>query len=74
MTTSAQKYCDELYNRVVERNANEPEFHQTVKEVLSSLVPVLEKNPEYIDLGIMERIVEPERQVIFRVPWVDDTG
>ena len=74
MTTSAQKYCDELYNRVVERNANEPEFHQTVKEVLSSLVPVLEKNPEYIDLGIMERIVEPERQIIFRVPWVDDTG
>ncbi|NLH45288.1 MAG: NADP-specific glutamate dehydrogenase [Acholeplasmataceae bacterium] len=74
MTTSAQKYCDELYRRVVERNANEPEFHQTVKEVLGSLVPVLEKNPEYIDLGIMERIVEPERQIIFRVPWVDDTG
>ncbi|MGE4589527.1 MAG: NADP-specific glutamate dehydrogenase [Acidaminococcaceae bacterium] len=74
MATNAQKYCDELYRRVVERNANEPEFHQTVKEVLSSLVPVLEKNPEYIDLGIMERIVEPERQIIFRVPWVDDTG
>ena len=74
MTTSAQKYCDELYRRVVERNANEPEFHQTVKEVLGSLVPVLEKNPEYIELGIMERIVEPERQIIFRVPWVDDTG
>ena len=74
MTTNAQKYCDELYQRVVERNANEPEFHQTVKEVLTSLVPALEKNPEYIDLGIVERIVEPERQIIFRVPWVDDAG
>ncbi|SCM79317.1 glutamate dehydrogenase, NADP-specific [uncultured Sporomusa sp.] len=74
MTTNAQKYCDEIYRRVVERNANEPEFHQTVQEVLGSLVPVLEKNPEYIELGIVERIVEPERQFIFRVPWVDDTG
>ena len=74
MTTNAQKYCDELYSQVVIRNANEPEFHQTVKEVLGSLVPVLEKNPEYIELGILERIVEPERQFIFRVPWMDDTG
>ncbi|MBP2638774.1 MAG: NADP-specific glutamate dehydrogenase [Firmicutes bacterium] len=74
MTTNAKKYIDELYRRVVERNANEPEFHQTVQEVLGSLVPVLEKNPEYIEMGIVERIVEPERQFIFRVPWMDDTG
>ncbi|MEN6412876.1 MAG: NADP-specific glutamate dehydrogenase [Veillonellales bacterium] len=74
MTTNAKKYCDELYRRVVERNANEPEFHQTVREVLSSLVPVLEKNPEYIEMGIVEKMVEPERQFIFRVPWMDDTG
>ncbi len=74
MATNAQQYCDELYAKVVARNANEPEFHQTVKEVLNSLVPVLEKRPEYIELGIMERIVEPERQIIFRVPWVDDAG
>ncbi len=74
MTTNAKKYIDELYRRVVERNANEPEFHQTVQEVLGSLVPVLEKNPEYIEQGIVERIVEPERQFIFRVPWMDDTG
>ena len=74
MATNAQKYCDELYRRVVERNANEPEFHQTVQEVLGSLVPVLAKNPEYIELGIVERIVEPERQFIFRVPWMDDSG
>ena len=74
MATNAKQYIEELYQRVVERNANEPEFHQTVKEVLSSLVGVLEKHPEYIELGIMERIVEPERQFIFRVPWVDDSG
>jgi glutamate dehydrogenase (NADP+) len=71
---NAKKYCEELYRRVVERNANEPEFHQAVQEVLESLVPVLEKHPEYIDLGIVERVVEPERQIIFRVPWVDDAG
>jgi glutamate dehydrogenase (NADP+) len=74
MIASAKQYCDELYRRVVERNANEPEFHQAVQEVLDSLVPVLEKHPEYIELGIVERIVEPERQIIFRVPWVDDTS
>ena len=74
MATNAQKYCEELYRRVVERNANEPEFHQTVKEVLFSLVNVLEKHPEYIELGIVERLLEPERQVIFRVPWTDDSG
>ncbi len=71
---NAKQFCEELYTRVVERNANEPEFHQAVREVLESLVPVLEKRPEYISLGIMERIVEPERQIIFRVPWVDDAG
>lgn len=74
MTANAKQYCEELYRRVVERNASEPEFHQAVQEVLESLVPVLEKHPEYIELGIVERIVEPERQVIFRVPWSDDTG
>ncbi|MBC8015079.1 MAG: NADP-specific glutamate dehydrogenase [Sporomusaceae bacterium] len=74
MTGSAKNYCDELYKRVVARNAKEPEFHQAVQEVLESLVAVLEKHPEYIELGILESIVEPERQIIFRVPWADDTG
>ncbi|SMD05187.1 NADP-specific glutamate dehydrogenase [Sporomusa malonica] len=74
MSANAKKYCDELYQRVIKRNANEPEYHQAVKEVLESLVAVLEKHPEYIELGIVERIVEPERQIIFRVPWVDDIG
>lgn len=71
---NAKQYCDELYARVVKRNPGEPEFHQTVREVLDSLVPVLEKRPDFIELGIMERIVEPERQFTFRVPWVDDNG
>lgn len=74
MTANAKKYCEELYQRVVNRNAHEPEFHQAVQEVLESLVAVLEKHPEYMELGIVERLVEPERQIIFRVPWVDDSG
>ncbi|SHJ00748.1 glutamate dehydrogenase (NADP+) [Propionispora hippei DSM 15287] len=74
MSISAKQYCADLYQRVIKRNANEPEFHQAVKEVLESLIPVLEKHPDYIELGIMESIVEPERQIIFRVPWVDDAG
>ena len=74
MATNAEKYCEELYTRVVDRNPHEPEFHQAVQEVLESLVCVLEKYPEYIALGIVERMMEPERQIIFRVPWTDDTG
>jgi len=60
--------------QVIKRNPNEPEFHQAVREVLESLEIVAEKNPEYLKAGIFERIVEPERQIIFRVPWVDDNG
>ncbi|MHB1392326.1 MAG: NADP-specific glutamate dehydrogenase [Clostridia bacterium] len=71
---NVKQYCEELYVRVVKRNPGEPEFHQAVREVLDSLVPVLEKRPDFIELGIMESIVEPERQFTFRVPWVDDTG
>ncbi|HYE84545.1 MAG TPA: NADP-specific glutamate dehydrogenase [Clostridia bacterium] len=71
---NAKQYCEELYERVVKRNPGEPEFHQTVREVLDSLVPVLEKRPDFIELGIMESLVEPERQFTFRVPWVDDKG
>ncbi|MEG6617549.1 NADP-specific glutamate dehydrogenase [Peptococcaceae bacterium 1198_IL3148] len=67
-------YAQEVLEQVKKRNPNEPEFHQAVEEVLETLEPVLEKNPEYRELGIIERIVEPERQIIFRVPWVDDNG
>ena len=67
-------YLNELYERVVKRNPGETEFHQTVEEVLTSIEPVLEKRPDYISSGVMERIVEPERIIKFRVPWVDDNG
>lgn len=63
-----------VFDTVLSRSANEPEFHQAVHEVLHSIAPVLEKHPEYVDGGILERLVEPERQILFRVPWVDDAG
>jgi glutamate dehydrogenase/leucine dehydrogenase len=59
---------------VIARNPNEREFHQAVHEVVESLWPYLEKHPHYLEAGIMERIVEPERTILFRVPWVDDRG
>lgn len=71
---SAKQYIDQVYEEVVKRNPGEKEFHQAVQEVFESLVPVLEAHPEYIEAGIVERLVEPERQIIFRVPWIDDSG
>jgi glutamate dehydrogenase (NADP+) len=63
-----------IYEQVLKRNPGEVEFHQAVKEVLDSLGPVLKRNPQYVDAKITERIVEPERQIMFRVPWQDDKG
>ncbi|PJG45947.1 glutamate dehydrogenase [Sphingobium sp. LB126] len=63
-----------IYEDVLRRNAGETEFHQAVEEVLESLGAVIAKHPEYIDNALIERICEPERQIIFRVPWVDDNG
>ena len=68
------QYLNDLMERVIKRNANEPEFHQTVREVLESIEPVVEARPEYIKSGVLERMVEPERIIKFRVPWVDDNG
>ncbi|AGN19584.1 glutamate dehydrogenase (NADP(+)) [Corynebacterium glutamicum MB001] len=62
------------YDMLLKRNAGEPEFHQAVAEVLESLKIVLEKDPHYADYGLIQRLCEPERQLIFRVPWVDDQG
>jgi len=67
-------YLNDLMERVIARNANEPEFHQAVREVLESLEPVLEKSPEYITSGVIEQLVEPERIIKFRVPWTTDDG
>ena len=63
-----------ILDRVIQRNPDDKEFIQAVTEVFTSLAPVAEKHPEYVENGIFERIVEPERQIIFRVPWVDDNG
>jgi len=71
---AANTIIQEVYEQVVRRNTGESEFLQAVKEVLDSLGPVLEKHPEYIEARILDRIVEPERQIMFRVPWQDDKG
>ena len=63
-----------ILDRVIQRNPDDKEFIQAVTEVFTSLEPVAKKHPEYVENGIFERIVEPERQIIFRVPWVDDNG
>eukprot|EP00112_Aurelia_sp_Birch-Aquarium-sp1_P024920 Seg806.13 transcript_id=Seg806.13/GoldUCD/mRNA.D3Y31 product="Glutamate dehydrogenase" protein_id=Seg806.13/GoldUCD/D3Y31 len=68
------KTADELYQHVVARNKGEPEFHQAVKEVVDSLWDFLTENPRYFTFGVMERFLEPERVVMFRVSWMDDKG
>ncbi len=67
-------YITDVMSLVVKRNPAEPEFHQAVKEVLDSLAPVLERHPEYQKHRILERLTEPERVIMFRVPWLDDHG
>ena len=67
-------YASEVLEKVIEKNPAQPEFVQAVKEVLESLEPVFEANPQYQSEAILERITEPERQLMFRVPWVDDNG
>ena len=67
-------YVQDVYEIVKKRNGNEPEFLQAVKEVFNSLEPVFEKRQDLVDAKILERLVEPERQIMFRVPWMDDEG
>ena len=67
-------YINEALERIKKRNSSEPEFIQAVEEVFKSLEPVMEKHPEYVKAKILDRIAEPERQILFRVPWVDDAG
>ena len=69
-----QDVVEKVYEQVVARNRGEAEFHQAVREVLESLDPVIAKHPHYAEDALLERIVEPERQIMFRVPWVDDAG
>lgn len=74
MAAALGEKIETIYQQVKARNPGEGEFHQAVKEVLESLGPVLVKYPEFADQKIIERICEPERQIIFRVPWQDDKG
>ena len=68
------KYVEEIIEKVKKENPGETEFHNTVKEVLTSIAPVLDKNPKYQEAALLERLVEPERTIMFRVPWTDDKG
>lgn len=68
------KKCKEFLKKIILQNPNEPEFHQAVREVAESVMPFIEKNPKYQEAKILERIVEPERVLMFRVPWMDDGG
>ena len=68
------QYLNELMETVIRRNPGEPEFHQTVREVLESIEPVIEQTPIYVTSGVLERMVEPERIIKFRVPWIADDG
>ncbi len=67
-------YVERVLDELKKKNASEPEFIQAVTEVLTTLKPVIEKHPEYEKAAILEKMVEPERQIMFRVPWVDDNG
>jgi glutamate dehydrogenase (NADP+) len=70
----ASTVIQSVYEQVLARNPGEAEFQQAVKEVLDCLGPVLEKHPEYVEAKILDRVVEPERQIMFRIPWQDDNG
>lgn len=63
-----------IYERAVARSTGEPEFHQALREVFESISPVVDRHPEYLETGVVEGLVEPERQIMFRVPWIDDNG
>lgn len=69
-----QGQLDGVLDQVLARNPGEPEFHQATREVFASLGPVLARHPQYVDAAVLERLCEPERQIVFRVPWVDDAG
>ena len=74
MSAFTEKYVSEFMGALVAKNPGESEFHQAVREVLEAVAPTLEAYPHFLDAKIMERMVEPERVIIFRVPWMDDEG
>ena len=70
----AEKEINAFMKKVIARNPGEKEFHQAVREVVESVTPFIEKNPKYKNAKILERVVEPERVIMFRIPWLDDKG
>ena len=74
MEKQAAKYMEEFMDRIVSKNPGEKEFHQAVREVVESLAPYIIQNPQLMKMKVLERIAEPERVVMFRVPWVNDKG
>lgn len=74
VTMTSKEYIEKVIEDVKKRDSNEPEFIQAVEEVLHSLSPILDKNPQYIEHNLLARFVEPERQIMFKVPWRDDDG
>jgi glutamate dehydrogenase (NADP+) len=74
MANNYENLVNEFMAKIIARNPGEKEFHQAVKEVTESLVPFIEENPKYKTAKILERLAEPERVILFRVPWVDDKG
>src|SRR5208283_281534 len=73
-TGSKDAFVSKFMQELVAKNPEQKEFHQAVQEVVESLVPVMERHPEFKKAKILERIVEPERAILFRVPWMDDKG
>ncbi|NMB79261.1 MAG: NADP-specific glutamate dehydrogenase, partial [Methanomicrobiales archaeon] len=74
MSSLKNKYLQQVYEQVCKRDPDQKEFHQAVFEVLQSFEPVIAKTPELFEGGLLERLVEPERGIQFRVAWVDDNG
>jgi glutamate dehydrogenase (NADP+) len=72
--TDIDAQVESICEEVIEKNPGEPEFHQAVREVVGSLGPALERHPEFVEKRVIERLCEPDRQIIFRVPWQDDEG
>ena len=67
-------YTMRILRETIEKNPNEPEFHQSLTEILPTLQPFLDDHPQYEEAGILERLVEPDRQIMFKVPWIDESG
>ena len=74
MESQAKQYVESFMSELISKNPGEKEFHQAVREVVESVAPYIVENPQLIKMKIMERIAEPERVVMFRVPWLNDRG